>query len=240
MDNLPLDEALCVFGGPDCSFEEMMQFVAAQKHHQFVVGGLMFVLPHRLTENTRPASSLIEDQVVIIGRRDSRSPIVQAYSTILRPFKFETWMMLLGIFLLFLLVRIIIAVYFARPRKRHVIVRHLLGEYDVRDNQLPLTQNEETLRLLNKTAVMSLTLAVSAFFVIVILFYEIAVVNFIFLKKTHALQKEFANLTPEEMKQYVIIKGGGTEVIWRSYVDPEKKYENRTTPWHFCSGVDDW
>ncbi len=232
MDNLPLDDALCIYGGPNCTFTGMLEFVRRQRDHQFVAGGLLFSIPERLTENTRPSAPISEDRIIVIGRRDSKSSIVQAYTTILRPFQLATWMMLLGILMFFVFARVLIAAYFSDPRTPRNIARHVFDEHDLHSN--------ETQRLLNKGAVASLMISVAAFFAIVILFYEIAVVNFVFSKKKHALQKSLSSLTEEEMKQYVIPKAEATENIWRKYVKAENKYVNHTPPWHWCSYHPEW
>ncbi len=105
--------------------------------------------------------------------------------------------------------------------------------------QLSMVQNQETVKLLNKVAVASLKIAVAAFFAIVILFYEIAVVNFVFLKKTHSLQKNLADLSKDEMSRYIIVKGGATEVIWRKYTDTESKLANKEL-WKYCREHEEW
>ncbi len=96
------------------------------------------------------------------------------------------------------------------------ILKHCLGIYDFNQTDGRNAEDKENVELLNKSAVGSLTLAVSAFFLIALLFYEIAVVNFVFLKKTHALKKGLDKLNENDMKEYVIIEGGATEVIWRT------------------------
>ncbi len=100
--------------------------------------------------------------------------------------------------------------------------------------------NPENVRLLNEAVVNIWRFGVTAFFVIGFLFYEVSIVNFTFQQPRHTLQKDLANLSDEDMKQYIIPRGGATEFIWRAYVDPEKSFENRPTPWHFCTGDTEW
>ncbi len=240
MNELPLDDSLCVYGGPACKFEGMMRFVASQRQHQFIVGGFMFFLPHRQTKDTRQSASLMEGKIAIVGRRPQSTRIRQAYTTILRPFQTSTWMLLLGFASFFVLIRAIISWYFADPRNADNFVKNIVGEHDPKHIRPLSTANQERLRVLHKIAVVSLTFAVSAFGIITVLFYEISVVNFLFLKKTHNLQKKLSNLTPQEMREFIIIEGGGTEVIFTALADPHKKYEKVKPPWHYCKAESEW
>eukprot|EP00171_Calliarthron_tuberculosum_P002186 IDg2186t1 len=158
--------------------------------------------------------------------------MLKAYTTILRPFQLVTWVVVLFFFIVFALIRIVIAAYFAEPRTLNTIWKQALGEQDA--IQINETHNQERVRLVNKTAVFVHGFAVSAFIVIVILFYEIAVVNFIFQKQKPMLQKELSNLDISELKDYVIIEKDGTDKIFRSHVDPKGTYKNRIPPWHIC------
>ncbi len=232
-DQLPMDDAYCVFGGPTCTYDGMIEFLFQKQDYQFIVGGLMFALPHRISKYARPSSPFTEYKIAIVGRRDSSSPIAQAYSKILRPFQLGTWVILLSVALFFICVGVIIAVHFAQPRNLRNIGSHLAGDFDT----YPIAEDR---RILNRLALRALTLAVTAFFAIVILFYEVPVANFLFLGTSPRLKKGLDKLGPEQLKQYVIIRGGGTEAIWRKFADPAKKYENVTPPWHFCTGDDDW
>lgn len=74
----------------------------------------------------------------------------------------------------------------------------------------------------------------TASWVILILFYKISVVNFVFLQKPESLEKELPDL-PEGLSEYLMTEGDATELLFRAYVDPNKKYATGTPPWQFCS-----
>ncbi len=238
VDQLPLGNAFCVYGGPSCSFEGMMAFVAKEQGHQFIVGGYMYAVPHRVTKRTRQTPPILNEKIIIVGRRDPKSSRKQAHTILLRPFQPLTWVMVVAVFFILLVFRIIIAGVSLEKRTFKNIVRHCVGEYD--QVKLRRISDPESVRLLVKVAVYFWTFVVTSVFVVDFLFYEISVVNFLSRMPKHALQKGLANLSEEEMRKYIIPRGGAPEFIWRGYVDPGKKFENRTPPWHFCAGAKDW
>lgn len=242
LDTLPLHDAYCVFGGPSCTFAEMMRFVANEQQHQFIVGGSVFNLPQRITNLTRASTPISSERIVLIGRRHSGIILARAYSTILRPFQFKTWMLLLGVLVFFAIVRLLLAVYFATPRTAQGVGRHLLGDFKLDEEALfdYKRKKKENILLLNRGAVRCWDLGVAAFFVIVVLFYEVSVVNFVFAKRTEVIEQPLAVLGPRELKEYVIKQGGGAEIVWRNHADPEMKYEHINPPWNWCKGPDDW
>lgn len=88
--------------------------------------------------------------------------------------------------------------------------------------------------MLNLVSVRALMFAVTVSCVVLILFYEIGVVNFVFLQNPDSLKKELRNLSGRDLRKYLVRKGGASELLFQSYVDTDNKYTGRQ-PWQFCS-----
>lgn len=185
----PLEDSLCMFGGAECRFEDAMAFIRAAGSYQFIFGSSVWFLPARLTPNTTTSAPLREVQPVVVGRKEAEKEINSAISVILRPFSLWTWLLIVFCFVLAVFVRVALAQYFARPRTRMDLVLHLLSEFS------RLGWRTEHERLLNLVSVRTLKWSVAAAWVILILFYEISVVEFIFQKAT--LTKELGRLTED-------------------------------------------
>lgn len=67
----PLYDSFCLFGGPKCSFNDMVAFFGAAKEHQFIAGGFVFLMPKRIAADTR---ALTEDALIVVwkGQRKER------------------------------------------------------------------------------------------------------------------------------------------------------------------------
>lgn len=86
-------------------------------------------------------------------------------------------------------------------------------------------------------------IALVSFFAIFALFYEVAVVNFLFQQRNVELSKTVRSLSPEELQSYSILKNSALEHTWNATVNPlGSKYngsDNSAIPWRRCNtGLD--
>lgn len=215
----PLHDAYCLLSGLDCPFDEMVKFVGAATEHLFIFGGGVSLLQRRITADTRATPPLTEDLMGVVGAVDEKSDFVQAYEKILRPFEVWTWIVFFVYLFGALLFHIALAVIFAKPREFINICRHILLDFtQSRQTTENPERNPEPIQMLNKVAVGTLLFAVTASSVIGVLFYEIAVVNFLFQRDEVPLEKELNNLSLKDLAQYVVVKNDGIEIMFRALV----------------------
>ncbi len=79
-----------------------------------------------------------------------------------------------------------------------------------------------------------LQVALSATAVVFLLFYEIAVVNFLFIEQSKPRIQSVEKLSAEKLRHYSIQKNAATEVVWHRTVDPDGRYNESTYPWQRC------
>lgn len=221
----PLNDAFCVFGGLDCSFNEMLSFVRAAKEHQFIFGGGVWLLPKRINADTRFSAPVSEDQMVIVGKVNEKSDFVLAYERILRPFEVRTWIVFFGYLFGTLFIHVLLAKIFASPSNLINVCRHILLDFtQSRQTTENPERNSEPIQLWNKVAVGTLLFAVTTSSVVGILFYEISVVNFLFTRDDERLEKELSVLPLKDLEQYVVIKNDGAEIMFRALVGDNAQY----------------
>lgn len=80
---------------------------------------------------------------------------------------------------------------------------------------------------------------VRASVIIIVLFYEITIVIYAFLNKSRRLNKGLRKLLQADFKTYVVFRAAGSELIFRSLVDPQGKYNPKSPPWGRCTNVDE-
>lgn len=229
---MDLDDALCVWAGAKCSFNNMVDFVAehAQANetteYQFAITGILSLLPRRISQYAFPTISFLETQVVILGPNDNTQGLVRtSFEQVFRAFKPQTWAILVICITALLLLMLIISAVFSTPSTPLNILMNMFGERREGIGAVsPLTLREENvegstdmqkLHLLHRTARMVLSVAFSAFCIITILFYELSAVNFIFIEKTHELGKDIRELSDKELALYAVQKGTAQESVWR-------------------------
>lgn len=228
----PLHNAMCVFGGNDCSFQGLFKVLEHEKKYQFMFGGTLWILPDRISCNTRASTATHEDPVVVVGLARRQSDVQQSYNNIVRPFATLTWILIISYYCGVCLVHVSLACLFAHPRTFTNVCRHTLCDYKQ-------SENTEQVRMLNKIAVRSLRFVVTASTILIILFYEITIVNYVFLSKARTLEKDIRNLSPADLATYAVVKDDGTELLFRSLADPNGKYKKKKPPWWQCVSLDD-
>lgn len=232
LDILPLIDSMCMYGGDECRFEDMMSFMRAASGYQFIFASSVWQLPQRMSENTTASVTVRGVKPVLVGLKEADGAVNRAIGVILRPFQLGTWLLILGVLLLAVGTYGALAWYFANPRSTMNVCRHLMLDFSQ-------SNHDERELMLNKVSVRSLLFAVTAAWVILILFYEIAVVNFVFFQKPASLNEALRDLSPTGLRKYLVTKGDATELLFRAYLDPGGKYATGTPPWQFCSSKEE-
>lgn len=262
-------DALCVWGGPDCQFNEMVEFIDEQARespsYKFGATGLLKENKRRLTENVIQSTSLMREELAIFGKHQkNRKPF--PVTVLVRPFRRTTWLA----FVLFIAAVGVSAVFTARvfgpraftvsdfvqytfhffmdPQLAVTTAQPHLSLQDSADKTPSECDNEERRRtserfLTYKAARHLMRVALSAMIVIFLLFYEVAVVNFLFIEQSAPKVRSVKDLTEEDLMQYSVEKKAATEVVWHRTVFKPGKYNPKKPPWKRCKDLNqcfDW
>ncbi len=232
--------ALCVWGGPRCLFNDMVDFIDRHSpEYQFSASGLLTETSWRRgeVEPSWPSVSIVTEQLVIVGpskgmkKRKNPFPIYN----VLRPFRFNAW----ALFISFLVVIALFAFWTAfvfgprerTPRNFYYFFFCDYPKHAVAATTPALTAAEsmdstveemEAMFLKRvayrmssyKVARRILQLAVSLVVVIFLLFYEMAVVHFLFIESKKPIVQNPKALSKEELKGYSIEENAATEKVW--------------------------
>lgn len=128
-----LNESYCIWGGPECTADGMVEFVEEASRStkaQLIVGCNLFVQPYRITQHTIPSVSFNEGEVLVFGStKDRRLTISTAIRVIVQPFEPFAWILLSGVVLGFIVTRIIIAHVFTCPFQTVSFARNCLDGF---------------------------------------------------------------------------------------------------------------
>ncbi len=230
----PLSDAQCVWGGTDCSFDDMIEFVNrtsvdGRPKHKFIAGGLLFSLEYRLSSRTIPSVPLLEDRLIIIGpRNDDRVSWANAWEALWRPFTTKAWVMLFLTTGSVIFLRVWISFHFTDPFTWQQFRDNLLGDYihtnignanRVANAAVERHKDPAELRRLNSY----ISNGVKILFVIIILYYEIAVVDFIFQDR----QDETNRISPGE---FALTKSSTMSRVFRTEFLNRTKRRNQACP----------
>lgn len=234
---MKIDNTLCVWSGAGCSFNSMVAFIDERaqdnrtKEYRFAVTGYLLQLPSRVSTHTFPTVSLLDSEMIVLGASNSRKgPIQRSFRQIFRAFQVSTWLILGIIVLLFLVLALFISAVFSTPFNLFNFLMNLFGlhvQYQKPQNQprghqartfLWDNQNDpvrfQNLRLLHQVALTVFRIALSAFVVICILFFEISIVNFIFNRQPPKIGKDLPDLSISDLRRYTLPKSTAQEKVW--------------------------
>lgn len=124
-----LNNAYCVFAGRHCTFNGMVGFInssAARTEHQWIAGGILFVLKKRILPGVIPSTSILEDYLHIVGPGQDREPLGAAWDLVVAPFSGEAWITIGFVVLLFLIVRVLMIHMFGGAKKASSFLRGLI------------------------------------------------------------------------------------------------------------------
>lgn len=207
---------MCVWGGPreECTYNHLVNFLYHFRYtHQFAFANFLVDLPLRRCMHNVGAP-LRKDRIVIIGRvidndmtTDSPS---RMFSNLLRPFHSETWLLFSGLFLIILTLGALV-VWFLGPKRRPSLSRTLLflmGHHEV-------AQHPHRHRFSISIISLFLNSSIVALSAIMVLFYEIAVVNFLFRQNSIPSLKDVGTIPEEDLIEYCVNKNSAVDLVWR-------------------------
>jgi len=263
-------DALCIWAGSDCTFNQMIAAVdkisadETTRVYQFGLQGMLAQLPERVTPNLRTTITMLETSVVIYNATiDSGGELESSFRQVFQGFDRPTWFVMFAIYFGLVAVGYIISVAYRRTFSPFVALMHLQGaegplfakERSDKDNDIDMdreniggTSKEYTgqsvMPTVRKMHELSVALLYSSFFimgVIVVVFYELGLVNFIFNQTEEKLPKPFRLYSDAELSRFSVLEGSSPEFALRNAVDPYGlKYRNESLyPWHRCKSEGD-
>ena len=215
---------LCASAGNSCEFNDLVNFieVQAEKGYKFGIMGHLLETPQRQCLNDASVATL-DDSMVILGPRETDASPANSILQLFRPFHWGSWLIFVVTSLLFVVVCFTITWKLNAYRRGAVgdAIQLLLGqqgstnlEEEIRSAQGDAAAKSFAAR--NGVVTSLFRVAIGAYILIFILFYEVAVVNFLFLESTPVLSKRVSRIPVSELKNYGILKNSALESVWLS------------------------
>lgn len=251
----------CVWGGPDCSFNNMVDFIdktAKKKEtrpYRFAGTGLLTENADRTRPHVIPSKSLFTEELVIYGvdeRRETRRAF--PFQSIWQPFHAFTWLSLVT----FIVAVIFAAILTARAfgpcpfscRSFATYVVHGYSDYSVaawtpppktRDSSCLTPEEREreyAQRITDRLATYKLARTLIRYarhviLIVFLLFYEMAVAKFLFVEQRRPLIKDILKVKSQDgLKHYCVEKNAATEDTWYRTVVGSGHKNDSLIRWH--------
>lgn len=245
------NRSLCVWGGPNCQFNQLVDFVdvAATKYpgYQFGVTGLLLENSQRLRANITQSISLLQEELAFFGpARGIRDPF--PFYQLVRPFRVQAWLLWIGACATVCLSFWVTACVFGpAPMTPCALFTFLMdSKAGVAAGVGNIGNPEARERLIAESlsrfhvARLMLRISVSAMCVIFLLFYEIAVVNFLFIENNKAFVRNIRGLSLKSLRQFSVEENAATEDVWNAATHTPEKYDfadPASFPWKRCKNL---
>lgn len=196
---------------------------------------LLSYQPYRLSKHVRYTVPLTIAKFAIVGRRDGRiGGLAAAWRDILNPFETKAWI----VTFLFFCALLVLTVYVSSDQqgRTHWEIVFAHDEYPNYSHNKNSTVPNDNFARNNKTCIMKMfvprrliSISWICFFTIVLIFYELALVEFIVNQTPNVLN--LSKVSGEELSSFAVRRDTATETIFWNMVDPQRKYNNDTIPW---------
>ena len=221
-----LEEAMCIYGGPNCSFDNLIHFVEDvmkfEPTYRIIAGGLFLFLPHRRTQYTVPSQPWFSGKMMVVFcRDDGRRSFESAWKQVTQPFSIEGWKLLILFMCIFCIALGIHAYRFSPAKTFMQLIRWF-------------SLSNTTARGVSETASWtSLRLAVIVFLTVSVLLYEVSFLN----SSDSDNIKNIEELRSYGLRNFAIVEGDASEAIFRHAFG----WENKTgdVPWMQVKTLDD-
>ena len=200
-------DPFCIWAGPteSCSFQGLVHFIKEQDEiYQFGVTGLYLETPERV-KYYEPSVSYLNDRMVIIGKKSKEEGLFPVRKLAL-PFEGRAWIILFAVAFFYVVIAAIIAYRYNDGRISAMDVIDVLfvgsGEHQSRAHK----------RVLELFARM-----IAVTFIVVVLFYELAVTNFLFQPVEEKLHKNLGALSDDDLSHFCITGRSALEEVWSKF-----------------------
>ena len=223
LDKVPsLHDSYCVYvGSEDCTFDGMVQFAntAAINGYQFIVGGYLVFLTHRMKEHVFASAPTFEGMFVIVGKRTSGiKRIKEAFRDIFKPFQRDAWIVTASFACLLILCTYMSLALTARSIHPLRVFDELFAD---------ATTEMTTVRSMWRLLVITITV----FFAVFVMLFELAVTVILFEGSLQNVDPSLSAIPKSELHKFVVQGGGASEFVFRIRVDEQQEYTSETKPW---------
>lgn len=216
---------LCMWGGAAdyCSFNQLVDYIDIKSRHgyRFGITGLLLEIPQRHCRHEASAA-IVDNSMVILSKVEEQDIYRNPIRQLTRPLSWTAWVVVGVTILLLTAVCLTIAIRLHFFRKRSLVTAFFIS---TGQNDLALQYEEQTGVINEEKAISFATrysfsmalfrYALIGFFAIFILFYQAAIVNFLFQQeKGMKLKKRFKSLTVDELRTYSVLKDSALEYVW--------------------------
>lgn len=225
-----LDNSYCIWAGPECSFDGMVSFVKSvsgkNSSEQFIAGSMLFISTGRISNQSIPSAPFLESDIVVIGPSTRKETTMrEAVISVVQPFETLTWVLIVCVILTFIATRLFIALVFTSPWSFPMFLENLM------DGFLPERSTNSVLEDTNKQAERRYLNSIwfsgaKIFFIIFILFYELAVVNFVLSERKIDPAIDLYNLKEEDLRKFAVVKGSAQLHFFLKRINPSFRANN--------------
>ncbi len=264
MDKTAARDAMCVWGGPDCLFNNAVNFISEQAHrrplYKFAFTGLLLELSERRRDTILQSISIVQEDIAIFGPRVRTGNPFPLWRLV-RPFEQSAWGLWIALIVAFsAFFWITVKIFSPRPLNFRTLLDFITDDHsaapkpssspslpyhsidtmpDDPEPQTNLTLMDRALTY--KVARRLLKTAIGAASLVFIGFYDIAVVNFLFIQMSAPVVKDLSRLTEEELRYFSVEKNAATEDVFIRKVYGDKR--PLKLPWKRCDSENlcfDW
>lgn len=238
-------DALCIWGGPKCTFDENFKFIDDRASHpdtksyQFGVTGPSAQLPSRMTNYTKSTVTILEIPVILIKSiAGEKSSLMSSFHKIGRAFEPATWAILFGIQFGLFILAYLVSIRFTGYYNPADALLHVLS-----NNSITMGENCENESLYLRrtkykmyvTSMKLISVALGLVIAVTVVFYEVAEVNFIFKPTEEVLPKPLTEFSDEELSHFATVRSSGFWYALAIAVDPNgTRFPDRKYPWYGC------
>ncbi len=228
--NSSMHDALCVYGGDNCTFDDEIRFVhdavGVGDRHQFIAGGGLLFMEHRRTNLTIHSQPWFTDSIVVLHRPEfARHSFSSAFIQIFQPFKGTGWVVVAAFSLLLWIGLGVHVVRFSPVRKPRALLRWFFQHQRQQGMWELATWNVQKV-------------AVVVFFSVLLLLYEISVVGFV-LQGPDKVITSTAQLKHEKLQQFTMVRGSVSETIFKYAVGRIDEKGSRKPEWGRAQNLDE-
>lgn len=199
------------------------------KKYMFGAQGMLSHLPSRITPTLNPSVTIYAEMMVIIKSIGGSSQnTVAAVEEAFQAFDLSTWAAIFGVIVFLVLLSVAMSYVHTGSVPATTVFDNLCGIVD--------EETDDTVghnRVLRRTTVSLLGASVYITCILVLLFYEIGVANFIFNERPETLSKPLRKFTNKELESFLTLPGSSMERILAGAVG--RKFEANGYPWQGCS-----
>lgn len=239
-------DALCVWGGPQCTYNGMVKFVNDRsadpqtKNYQFGITGLSAQLSSRMTNYTKPTITIFELPVILIkSTAREQSTTIDAFYTIAQAFEPISWAVIVAFELSLFSLAYLVSIRFTGSYNPAVALLYIISDNCIdsatHGNESDSVAVRRTKHKMHRASMRLISVALGLIVAVVAVFYEVAEVNFIFSPADTILPKPLTDFSDAELSHFSALRSSALMHALATAVDPYKKrFPNKTYPWYGC------